>query len=114
MDMNTLSTLQFGDKEGLQAFLFENYQQHELFREYLFNQGVNSPAYPIADVDVDDFDDWLMMHQQEHQFFAAQLNLANPFNMLDADFRKEDDFYEWLAQHYLNHVEIAAKLGISS
>jgi hypothetical protein len=38
--------------------------------------------------------------------------LSNPFNMLDADFRKEDDFYEWLAQHYSAHGQIIQALGL--
>jgi hypothetical protein len=39
--------------------------------------------------------------------------LHNPFNMLDADFRKEDDFYEWISQHYRIHTQIAASLGVT-
>jgi hypothetical protein len=63
---------------------------------------------------VDNFDDWLLNHQVEHEFFAATLGLENPFNMLDMDFRKEDDFYEWISQHYLIHGQIAAALGVST
>jgi hypothetical protein len=94
--------------------MFENYTQHELFRSALFEQGINCPAYPITDIDVDNLDDWMLMHQNEHQFFSAVLGLPNPFNMLDADFRKEDDFYDWISQHYLIHEEIAATLGLYS
>jgi hypothetical protein len=114
MNFSTLSSVTFGDKDALKDFLFENYTQHELFRSALFDLGINCPAYPIADVDVDDLDSWMLMHQNEHQFFSAVLNLENPFNMLDADFRKEDDFYEWISQHYLIHEQIAATLGLSS
>ena len=113
MNFETLSYVQFGDVEGLQVFLFENSTQHQLFRDRLFEQGLRPPAFPLYDVDVDKFDDWLLDHQVEHQYYAAQLGLSNPFNMLDADFRKEDDFYDWLAQHACAHEQIAAALGLS-
>lgn len=112
MNMQNLSSVVFGDKDNLNDFLFENGLQHTLFRSSLSEQGIVGPAYPIMDVDVDNFDDWLLMHQNEHEFFASVLNLPNPFNMLDADFRKEDDFYEWVSQHYLTHAQIAAALGV--
>jgi hypothetical protein len=114
MNMEVLASVIFGEKESLDSFLLENGLQHQLFRDTLAQQNVVSPAFPLVDVDVDLFDDWLQMHQVEHEFFAAQLELSNPFNMLDMDFRKEDDFYEWLSQHYLIHLQIAASLGISS
>lgn len=113
MNFDALSYVQFGDVEGLQVFLFENSTQHQLFRDVLFEQGQKPPAFPLYDVDVDKFDDWLLSHQVEHQYYAAQLGLSNPFNMLDADFSKEDDFYEWLAQHVFAHEQIAAVLGLS-
>ena len=111
--MEILASVVFGDKESLSSFLFENGIQHDLFKATFADSDVISPSYPLVDLDVDQFDDWLQSHQVEHQFFAAQLGLSNPFNMLDADFRKEDDFYEWLSQHYLIHLQIAAALGLS-
>lgn len=113
MNFETLSFVQFGDVESLQVFLFENSTQHQLFRDVLFDQGQRPPAFPLYDVDVDKFDDWLLDHQVEHQYYAAQLGLSNPFNMLDADFTREDDFYQWLAQHAFAHEQIAAALGLS-
>lgn len=113
MNFDALSFVQFGDVEGLQVFLFENSTQHRLFRDVLFDQGQRPPAFPLYDVDVDKFDDWLLDHQVEHQYYAAQLGLSNPFNMLDADFTREDDFYQWLAQHAFAHEQIAAALGLS-
>jgi len=112
MDLERLSIVEFGDEESLKDFLFENAQEHRLFRQALAQQGIQCPSYPITDVDTDNFDDWLLMHQVEHQFFAAQLDLSNPFNMLDADFRKEDEFYEWVSQHYSIHTQIIAALGL--
>ena len=113
MNMDILASVVFGEKESLSSFLFENGTQHRLFRDILAQNNIIAPAYPLIDVDVDQFDDWLQIHQVEHEFFAAQLNLNNPFNMLDMDFRKEDDFYEWLSQHYLVHLQIASALGVS-
>jgi hypothetical protein len=113
MDMSTLSEVTYGDKESLDRFLFENQLQHTLFHQGLFQQGLVCPAYPLTDVDPDNFDDWLQSHQVEHQFMANALGLSNPFNMLDADFRKEADFYDWLNNHYTIHSEIAASLGLS-
>ena len=113
MDMDTLSIVEFGDREGLQRFLFENSIQHQLFRDTFFEQGIQAPAFPLYDADPDNLDDWLLAHQVEHQFFSAQLGLSNPFNMLDADFGREDDFYDWLGQHLTAHQQIAAQLGLS-
>lgn len=112
MDLERLSIVEFGDVESLKDFAFENAQQHRLFRQQLAEQGIQCPSYPITDIDTDNFDDWLLMHQVEHQFFASVLDLSNPFNMLDADFRKEDEFYEWVAQHYSIHTQIIAALGL--
>jgi len=112
VNMDVLASVKFGEQESLNEFLFENGLQHQLFRDYLAQQNVLGPAYPLIDVDVDQFDDWLQAHQVEHEFFAAQLGLSNPFNMLDADFRKENDFYDWLSEHYLTHIQIAGALGI--
>jgi len=113
MNLANLSNVVFGDKDAMKDFLFENSLQHTLFRDTLIANGANPPGYPITDVDFENFDDWLLYHQNEHQYFASVLDLSNPFNMLDADFRKEDDFYEWVSQHYLIHTQIAASLGVT-
>lgn len=114
MDFEVLADVKFGSVPSLYPFLLENGLQHELFRQTLEQKGVqNLPAYPLIDVDADNLDDWLLAHQVEHQFFAAQLNLTNPFNMLDVDWNKEDDFYDWISTHLLTHEQIASSLGLS-
>jgi hypothetical protein len=112
MDMSTLSEVTYGNKDSLDLFLFENQLQHTLFHNQLADFGVIMPSYPLIDVDPDNFDDWLQAHQVEHEFLANILNLSNPFNMLDADFRKEADFYDWLNNHYATHTQIVAALGL--
>lgn len=113
MDFDALLDVKFGDTNSLFPFLFENGLQHQLFRTTLFNKGVtNIPAYPIMDLTPDNLDDWLLAHEVEHQFFAAQLHLSNPFNMFDVDWNKEDDFYDWIATHELAHENIANALNI--
>jgi hypothetical protein len=113
MNMGTLSIVKFGDRDSLGEFLFENGVQHKLFRDTLMDAGYPIPAFPIIDADIDNLDDWLMVHQVEHQAFATQLNLDNPFNMLDTDWNVEADFYDWLNQHYIVHIQIAAALGVN-
>ena len=54
----------------------------------------------------------LLVHNVEHQAFASQLNLENPFNMLDTDWNVESDFYDWLNLHYNIHLQIAKSLGL--
>ena len=93
--------------------LFENGLEHKLFWETFADAGTLLPAYPIIDVDIDNLDDWLQVHQIEHQAFASALNLDNPFNLLDTDWNKEDDFYDWLASHLYIHQLIASRLGLS-
>ena len=113
MNFDTLSIVKWGDKESLGDFLFENGVQHQTFREIFFRNGISVPAYPIADANTDNLDDWLLAHQVEHQAFAQLLNLDNPFNMLDVDFNDETDFYDWIASHLYIHEQIAASLGVS-
>jgi hypothetical protein len=68
-------------------------------------------AIRLIDADVEDLDDWLAIHQIEHQSFATILDLDNPFNLLDSDWNQEDDFYDWIQQHLLIHEQIARRLG---
>ena len=114
MNFPILSDVKFGDIESLNDMLFENQDQHTLFRQAILSLGFYPPAFPLADIDVDNLDDWLLMHQVEHQYFAGVLGLENPFNMLDADWRKEGDFSDWINQHYLEHSQIAATLGLQT
>jgi hypothetical protein len=58
-------------------------------------------------------DDWLAIHQIEHQAFATILDLDNPFNLLDTDWNQEDDFYDWINSHLLIHEQIARSLGVT-
>jgi hypothetical protein len=78
--------------------------------QWLINFGV--PRYPLIDADIEDLDDWLAIHQIEHQAFATILDLNNPFNLLDADWNQEDDFYDWINSHLLIHEQIARALSI--
>jgi hypothetical protein len=110
--METLSTVEFGDNESLGEFLFENGLQHKLFQETFMDAGISVPIYPLIDAETDNLDDWLLAHQVEHQAFAGFLDLNNPFNMLDVDFKKEDDFYDWLGTHLTIHQQIVASLGL--
>jgi hypothetical protein len=112
MNFPILSDVRFGDIESLHDMLFENQDQHTVFRSKLLDMGFFPPSFPLTDIDVDQIDDWMLNHQVEHQYFAGVLGLENPFNMLDADWRKEADFNDWVSQHYLIHAQIAQTLGI--
>ena len=112
MNFDDLSTVEFGDVDGLGRMLFENGLQHQLFYEILADSGIAVPKYPITDADTRQLDDWLFVHNQEHQSFATILNLDNPFQLLDADWNVEDDFYDWLGVHLTIHKQIAARLGV--
>ena len=93
--------------------LFENGLEHKLFWETFADNGFLLPSYPLIDVDIDNLDDWLQVHQVEHQAFASSLGLDNPLNLLDTDWNKESDFYDWLASHLYIHQLIASRLGLS-
>lgn len=114
MNFDALSMVKFGDKESLGIFAFENGLQHQLFRDTFLDQGIPVPSFPLIDINTANIDDWLLAHQVEHQAFAGQLGLENPFNMLDVDFNNETSFYDWLANHLYIHQQIAATLGLSS
>lgn len=113
MNQDDLSYVQFGDREGLARLAFENYLQHELFYNTLNSKGIQTPFYPIENLNPDNIDDWLLIHNQMHESLASILFLDNPFQLLDADFNKEDDFYDWLGVHQDIHTQIANALGVN-
>ena len=112
MNMESLSYVKFGDRDGLGEMLFENGVQHLLFYEILADRGILIPKYPITDADTANLDDWLFVHNQEHESLASILNLDNPFQLLNADWNVEEDFYDWIGVHQTIHQQIAAALGV--
>jgi len=112
MNFEALSYVKFGDKDGLGEMLFENGIQHQVFYEILADKGIAIQKYPLTDADIDNLDDWLLIHNQEHESLATQLGLDNPFQLLDSDWNVEDDFYDWIGVHQTIHQQIAAALGI--
>lgn len=112
MNFEVLSYVKFGDRDGLGEFLFENGVQHQLFYEILADNGILIPKYPITDADPANLDDWLFVHNQEHEALASVLDLDNPFQLIDADWNVEDDFYDWIGVHQTIHQQIAAALGV--
>ena len=112
MNMESLSYVKFGDRDGLGEFLFENGVQHQLFYEVLADKGIAIIKYPITDADVSNLDDWLFVHNQEHESLATQLGLDNPFQLIDADWNVEDDFYDWIGVHLSIHQQIAERLKV--
>jgi hypothetical protein len=112
MDMDNLSYVEFGDVDGLGVMLFENGVQHKLFYEQLADKGILIPQYPIIDADPDNLDDWLFVHNQEHERLASQLNLDNPFQLINADWQVENDFYDWIGVHLSIHQQIVKVLGL--
>ena len=112
MDMDNLSYVEFGDADGLGVMLFENGVQHKLFYEQLADKGILIPQYPLIDADPENLDDWLFVHNQEHERLANQLNLDNPFQLINADWNVEDDFYDWIGVHLSIHQQIVKVLGL--
>ena len=110
--MDDLSYVEFGDVDGLGVMLFENGIQHKLFYEQLADKGILIPQYPLIDADPDNLDDWLFVHNQEHERLASQLNLDNPFQLINADWQVEDDFYDWIGVHLSIHQQIVKVLGL--
>lgn len=112
MNLDDLSYVEFGDVEGLGRFLFENGVQHQLFYEVLADKGILVQKYPLIDANTDNLDDWLFVHNQEHERLATILNLDNPFQLIDADWNVEDDFYDWIGVHLSIHQQIVKALGL--
>jgi len=110
--MDNLSYVEFGDVDGLGVMLFENGVQHKLFYEQLADKGILIPQYPIIDADPENLDDWLFVHNQEHERLASQLNLDNPFQLINADWQVENDFYDWIGVHLSIHQQIVKVLGL--
>lgn len=111
MNMQDLNSVEWGDEEGLQVFLFENSLQHQLFKNTFVMQGLKTPSYNLFDLQIENIDDWMLPHQDEHQFFSSALGLQNPINLLDMNWNDEGQFYDWVADHYFIHASIAAALG---
>jgi len=83
-----------------------------LFYEQLADKGILIPQYPIIDADPENLDDWLFVHNQEHERLASQLNLDNPFQLINADWQVENDFYDWIGVHLSIHEQIVKVLGL--
>lgn len=113
-DLEALSYVRFGDKDGLGLMLWHNGIQHQLFFDILAAKGQPFTKYPITDADTTNLDDWLFVHNQEHEALARILNLDNPFQLLNADWNVQDDFYDWIGVHYEIHRQIGEALGVSS
>ena len=105
-----LTSVRFGDVDGLGVFLFENGRQHQVFYEQLAAKNILITKYPLYDADPSNLDDWLFVHNEEHQRIASELNLSNPFNLLDRDWNVEDDFYNWMSTHVTIHQQIEEAL----
>jgi hypothetical protein len=86
--------------------------QHQLFYDILGDNGIAVQKYPLTEADPDNLDDWLFVHNQEHQRLASILGLDNPFQLLDSDWNVEEDFYDWLGVHQTIHQQIATALGV--
>ena len=112
MNMDNLSTVEFGDQDGLRVMFFENQIQHQLFYNILADQNIISAFYPLGDAEFTDLDDWLLMHWNQHFSLADLLSLTSPFELIDTDWNQEDDFNDWVQQHLLIHQNIAATLGV--
>jgi len=113
INLDALAYVEFGDIDGLQEFLFHNAIQHRVFYETMMRRGQATPDYPLFDADPKNLDDWLLLHNQQHEAVAKILGLDNPFQLLDADFNVEDDFYDWIGVHQTIHEQIAAALGVT-
>ena len=113
INLDALSYVEFGDIDGLQEFLWHNAIQHRVFYETMMRAGLATPDYPLIDADPKNLDDWLLLHNQQHEAVAKLLGLDNPFQLLDADFNVEEDFYDWIGVHQTIHEQIASKLGVT-
>ena len=107
-----LTSVRFGDVDGLGVFLFENGRQHQVFYEQLSAKNILITKYPLYDADPSNLDDWLFVHNDEHQRIASELNLPNPFSLLDSDWNVEDDFYNWMSIHVTMHQQIEEALTV--
>ena len=113
MNMNDLNSVEWGDTEGLQVFLLENALQHQRFKTTLINAGFKPPSFNIFDIDIENIDDWMLPHQNEHQFFSSVLGLSNPISLLDLNWNNEEQFYDFVSDHYFVHQAVAAALGVT-
>lgn len=113
MNMNDLNSVEWGDNEGLQVFLLENALQHDRFKKAFIAKGITPPSFNLFDIDIDNIDDWMLPHQNEHQFFSSALGLSNPIGLLDMNWNNEEQFYDFMNDHYYVHVAVATALGIS-
>lgn len=113
MNMQDLNSVEWGNTEGLEVFLLENALQHQLFKNTFNTRNQIVPSYNLFDVQIENIDDWMLPHQNEHQAFAEYLGLGNPVNLLDMNWNNEEQFYDWISDHYYIHYAIAASLGLT-
>ena len=57
MDFEALSTVEYGNDDALQVFLFENGLQHKLFQEIFMDNNISVPVYPLIDANTANLDE---------------------------------------------------------
>lgn len=101
MNIQPWVDVQFGDDGGFKQFLFMHLIAHQNMAEYLADQNLVIPNYPLDNIEQQE--DWLFVHNQVHVEADARLGLTTPQDLELYNLKDETEFYDWMALHGQDH-----------
>jgi tellurite resistance protein len=135
VNIDVVSTLSFGDRQGLQDFFFVHRLVHLQIDEVLAQRGSGSQPNATldsqaaldawlaamaagADGEIDQNEqraltDWLQLHANLHESEYLALKFGDAPDLSQADFRSPEQFYEWMYAHAALHDTLSAAIGLN-
>lgn len=111
MNIDLDSLVQFGDDEGLQAFIGDHAFAHETIAGAITDQTQASiQHFPLADMG--NQETWMQVHDTEHRSIASALGLGDTPDLASYNLQDQQQFYDWMEYHASLHQIINATLGL--
>lgn len=100
------------DPEELERWIHSHYDNHfQIIAAIAKQKHVVLQVLPINYLTEDQFQNWLFMHQSQHNDFNAVLGIAGN-DLLDVDFKNDDQRNAWAWLNFSEHYRASALLGV--
>jgi hypothetical protein len=107
-----LETATLGTEEGRAMFWFRNALDHRLWLDNRYDNGVLINDMPLLDVNEDNKDDWLLIHDIMHKAISQSLNLGITADLTVLDWDDEQAASQWVDSHSQLHIRVNQALGL--